>query len=80
MAERSSEKAATKARAAWRDAGCPDLCPRCGSWDGPRLPFCTDGGHWTHDNTCSVYRFAADLCASCADRMSPAPTPEEGQQ
>lgn len=68
------EKVAQDARAAWREAGSPLLCPRCGGWDGPDLPFCTDGGHWTHDNTCAVYRFADDLCQHCGATNGVCPT------
>lgn len=66
MAERNVDKGAEDARTAWREAGSPPLCPRCGVWDGPDLPFCTTDG-WTHDNTCAVYRFADDPCQHCDD-------------
>ncbi len=52
----------------YRAAECPPLCPCCGRWDGPALPFCTDAG-WTHQRTCSQYTFGLDLCGPCDARL-----------
>lgn len=49
---------------AYRSAERPPLCPKCGGWDGPRLPFCTDE-RWSHHLTCSRYTFGLDLCSAC---------------
>lgn len=67
------DQEALAARAAWRKAGAPKLCPRCGGWDGPDLPFCLDGSPWNHDNTCAVYGFADDLCPECRHDAQAAP-------
>lgn len=57
----------------------PALCPRCGGWDGPILPFCTDQG-WTHLGTCSKYTFADELCADCdLAARNPDPASAEGE-
>lgn len=53
-----------RALAAYHADGRPPLCPRCGGWDGPDLPFCSDG-KWTHDQTCRVYSFTDDVCTDC---------------
>lgn len=49
---------------AYQAAERPPLCPRCGGWDGPRLPFCTNAGY-SHQGTCAKYTFALDICADC---------------
>ena len=49
---------------AYEAADRPPVCPRCGAWDGPRLPMCTDPG-WEHWETCSRTRYADDECERC---------------
>lgn len=61
-----------QALAAYDSSERPPLCPRCGGWDGPRLPFCTDRG-WSHKNTCARYSFALDVCSTCEVAMSTPP-------
>lgn len=61
----SDKQRGRHALALYERAGRPALCPRCGGWDGPALPFCTDAG-WSHGETCSKYDYARDLCGRCA--------------
>lgn len=59
-------------RAAQLAASRRQICPGCS--DG--RPICTDkkpdGSIWTHDETCATYRWADDLCESCAATLDDA--------
>lgn len=69
------EQASSKVAAMWAylALSSPPVCPRCGAWDGPNLPMCTDPG-WTHDDSCALIRYAEDVCAECANAMRADPT------